>query len=327
MTTPRVIRVDREQPDPVAISEAAEILARGGLVAFPTETVYGLGADALDAAAVRRIYDAKGRPSANPLIVHVDSVERARSLAREWPPKAQALADAFWPGPLTLVVAKRPKIPDEVTAGLDTVGLRQPSHPVAIALIRAADRPLAAPSANRYTGVSPTRAEHVLQSLGDAVDLVLDAGPTDVGIESTVVAVHGERATLLRYGMVSLAQLESVIGSVATAAGAVDDATPRPSPGLSVRHYSPRAEVVLSRSQALDGAGPHDGVLAFEGATTGLAKFVRRMPGNPGDFARLLYQAFWDADAAGCERLWVEEPPDDPEWRAVRDRLERASRK
>ncbi len=214
----RRITVDPAEPDPVAIAEAAVLLRAGGLVAFPTETVYGLGAHALDPAAVRRIYKAKGRPAFNPLIVHVATAAEARELVLDWPARAQRLSTRFWPGPLTLVLPKVEAIPDEVTAGLPSVAVRVPSHPVALALLREARIPVAAPSANRSTEVSPTTADHVLRGLEGRVDLVLDGGATNVGIESTVVDLTGTTPRLLRPGMITLAQLEEVIGTVDAAA-------------------------------------------------------------------------------------------------------------
>ncbi|MBI4873456.1 MAG: threonylcarbamoyl-AMP synthase, partial [Acidobacteria bacterium] len=202
----------RQGRDAGVIQRAAELIRAGRLVAFPTETVYGLGANALDAAAVEKIFAAKGRPSTSPLIVHVDSEEMARTLARQWPDAAHVLVRRFWPGPLTLVVPKRECVPDVVTAGLATVGLRAPSHPLALALIRAAGVPIAAPSANRFTGLSPTTAEHVRRGLGEAADLILDGGPTVVGIESTVLSLAGQRPLLLRPGMVSREAIEALIG-------------------------------------------------------------------------------------------------------------------
>ncbi|MGH7647660.1 MAG: L-threonylcarbamoyladenylate synthase, partial [Gemmatimonadaceae bacterium] len=187
----RYLTVDPEQPDADIVRRAGDVLRGGGLVAFPTETVYGLGANALDASAVARIFSAKGRPTYDPLIVHVMNVSGARAVAREWPDTAERLAAVFWPGPLTVVVPKQPFVPDIVTAGLDTVAVRVPSHPVARAILEAAAVPIAAPSANRFTEVSPTRAEHVARTLGDRVDLIIDGGPTTVGIESTVVDVSG----------------------------------------------------------------------------------------------------------------------------------------
>ncbi|HEX4470144.1 MAG TPA: L-threonylcarbamoyladenylate synthase, partial [Gemmatimonadaceae bacterium] len=206
----RVIRVDPTSPEVSAIAQAAEILRGGGLVAFPTETVYGLGANALDAGAVERIYSAKGRPSFNPLIVHVPDADGARALASEWPEPASRVAEKFWPGPLTIVLPKRSVVPDNVTAGLDSVALRVPANPVALALLRAARIPLAAPSANRSTELSPTTARHVERSLGDRVDLILDGGQTSVGIESTVLDLRSTRAAILRPGVIGARELEAL---------------------------------------------------------------------------------------------------------------------
>ncbi|HEY0970121.1 MAG TPA: L-threonylcarbamoyladenylate synthase, partial [Gemmatimonadales bacterium] len=206
------IRVDPVSPGPQVLAHAASVLRRGGLVAFPTETVYGLGANALDSDAVARIYAAKGRPSFNPLIVHVADATAARTLATAWPEAAERLAAAFWPGPLTMVLPKQPRVTDLVTAGLPSVALRVPAHPVALALLRAAGIPIAAPSANRYTELSPTSAAHVERGLGDRVELILDAGPTRVGIESTVVDLTGERPVMLRPGIISADALAAVVG-------------------------------------------------------------------------------------------------------------------
>src|ERR1700690_3732720 len=204
-------------PDAESLQLGAELIRSGGLVAFPTETVYGLGANALDAAAVERIFKVKGRPRQSPLIVHVDSIEMARTLVLEWPAAADLLARRYWPGPLTLVLPKQPSIPDIVTAGLSTVGLRVPAHPLALALIRAAGVPIAAPSANPFTALSPTTAEHVRQSLGDAVDLVLDGGPATVGIESTVLSLAAAEPVLLRPGVIPLPEIELLIGPMRVA--------------------------------------------------------------------------------------------------------------
>jgi L-threonylcarbamoyladenylate synthase len=198
---------------------AAAVLRRGGLVAFPTETVYGLGADATNADAVTKIFAAKGRPSTNPLIVHVADAAVARRYATAWPPAAAQLADRFWPGPLTLVLPKAPDIVPAVTAGLNTVGLRVPDHPVALQLLREFGGAVAAPSANRSNRVSPTTADHVREELGDAVDLVLDGGPCRVGIESTVLDLTTERPTILRPGGLSREQIEAVVGPVGVADG------------------------------------------------------------------------------------------------------------
>src|SRR4051794_39087740 len=212
MTT--VLALHAIPPDPADVAVAAAVLHRGGLVAFPTETVYGLGANALDAAAVARIFAAKGRPATNPLIVHVAAAEHVWSVAADWPAVAARLAERFWPGPLTLVLPKAAAVPDAVTAGGPTVAVRVPAHPVALALLRAAGVPLAAPSANRSTELSPTTAGHVLHGLGGRIDLVLDAGPTAGGIESTVLDVTTNPPRLLRPGLVTPAMIEAVIGPI-----------------------------------------------------------------------------------------------------------------
>jgi L-threonylcarbamoyladenylate synthase len=226
---------------------AAELLRAGRLVAIPTETVYGLAANALDEAAVQRIFAAKGRPRSSPLIVHIADLAMARELAREWPPQAEKLAERFWPGPLTIIVPKSDKVPDIVTAGLPGVALRMPAHPVALAVIRAAGIPLAAPSANRFTQLSPTTAQHVREALGDAVDLIVDGGPCSVGIESTVISMTGPVPRILRPGMISRTQIEEVIGPVESGAG-------EESPGQHPKHYSPRTRVVIGQSPR-DGHG------------------------------------------------------------------------
>ncbi|MGB2636440.1 MAG: L-threonylcarbamoyladenylate synthase, partial [Candidatus Acidiferrum sp.] len=213
------------------IEKAAKILRSGGLVVFPTETVYGLGANALDAAAVKKIFALKGRPATSPLIVHVAGVEQARELAAEWSEEAEALARAYWPGPLTLVVPKQAMIPDEVTAGLGTVGLRVPRHPVAIELLRTAGVPIAAPSANRFTQLSPTAAQHVREAFGDETPFLLDGGPCEVGLESTVVAVTKDGLEVLRPGM-------AFVEDAVVAAETVEPA--HRSPGQHKKHYSPR---------------------------------------------------------------------------------------
>jgi L-threonylcarbamoyladenylate synthase len=293
------------------IARAAEIIRGGGLVAFPTETVYGLGANALDPAAVERIYEAKGRPPTSPLIVHVASIELARQLASHWPTAAERLARCFWPGPLTVVVPKHPSIPDRVTAGLPTVGLRMPAHPLALELIRAAGVPIAAPSANRFTGISPTTAAHVRSSLGDKVDLILDGGPTDIGIESTVVSLAGT-PVLLRPGMISRDQIEEEIGPVALA-GEIEGA--HPSPGMHERHYSPRARLVLLGKQGF----------AICGHSANGSGHVVPMPHSPDFYAADLYSVLHELDAEGWECISVETPPDTPQWAGVLDRLRRAA--
>ena len=295
------------------VAEAAEVIRSGGLVAFPTETVYGLGANALDAAAVERIFEAKDRPPTSPLIVHVASIELARQLSAHWPVAADRLARRFWPGPLTVVVPKHPSVPDRVTAGLPTVGLRMPAHPVALALIRASGVPIAAPSANRFTSLSPTTAEHVRRSLGDRVDLILDGGASHVGIESTVVSLAGE-ATLLRPGMISREQIEEVIGPVATA-GEVEGA--HPSPGMHERHYSPRTRLVLL---------PQHG-FTICGHSPGRSGHAFPMPASPDLYAADLYAVLHELDEEGWEVIFVETPPEDAAWAGIHDRLRRAASK
>src|SRR5690606_5060578 len=244
--------VDSARPYGPAIERAAEILRAGGVVAFPTETVYGLGANALDEAAVEKIFEVKGRPSYNPLIVHVGSTELARELVTEWPDAAGYLASRFWPGPLTLVLPKRPDVPDRVTAGLPTVAVRVPHHPVALALLRSSGLPVAAPSANPFTRISPTTAEHVRLGLGERVDMILDAGPTPVGIESTGLDLPGEVPRLLRPGTLSRAALEAIVGPIEVPGDASTEAgdAPRSSPGMVGQHYAPKGELRLFEPEA-----------------------------------------------------------------------------
>jgi L-threonylcarbamoyladenylate synthase len=302
------------------LARAAAILRNGGLVAFPTETVYGLGANALDARAVERIYQVKRRPSSSPLIVHVDSVEMARSVAREWPETAARLAQAFWPGPLTLVLPKNHLIPDNVTAGLRTVGLRQPDHPVAAALIREAGLPIAAPSANRFTGLSPTTAEHVLKSLGGEVDLILDGGPSLVGIESTVLSLVGPKPTLLRPGMISRERIEEVVGEIDALDAVADGA--HPSPGLHEKHYSPLTPLFLVDGSHL----PERGRGAYLWLThPHPASYAELMPADASGYAAILYETLHRLDEQSFDWIAVEQPPDWPEWQGVLDRLRRAS--
>ncbi len=326
------LRTPPDRPDPEVVRRAAEILRAGGLVALPTETVYGLGANALDAAAVRRIYAAKGRPSFNPLIVHVADAAQARTLAATWPETADRLAARFWPGPLTLVLPKRDHVPDEVTAGLGAVGLRMPAHPVALAIIRAAGVPVAAPSANRYTELSPTTADHVERSLGDRVDLIVDAGATTVGIESTVVNLTGARPAVLRPGGISRPELEAVVGPLDLATADASGEAPRLSPGQVERHYAPRAplRIVTPAELALRVREPGSralGVVAWEGLPLDPAPGVRVewLPADAAGFARGLYAALHALDDAGCSRILAPVVPAEAEWDGVRDRLARAA--
>jgi L-threonylcarbamoyladenylate synthase len=329
MTTP-LLAIDPDAPEPGAVRRAAELIRAGRLVAFPTETVYGLGADALDPAAVAAIFAAKGRPATNPVIVHVADPGGAVAVAADWPAAAAKLAGRFWPGPLTLVVPKRPEVPDIVTAGGLTVAVRCPAHPVAAALIRAAGVPIAAPSANRSTELSPTRAEHVLKGLDGRIDLILDGGPCPGGIESTVVDVTGGAVRVLRPGLVTVPMLEEVVGPVGASGGRQPpggEGVAR-SPGLMEKHYSPRTPVVLAADA--DEADRFHGEFRRAGLrviSVGFDLFWEYypMPGDPTGYAADLYAVLHDLDDGRYDRIVVELPPDAPEWAAVRDRLTRAA--
>jgi len=291
-----------------SLAHAAELIRAGRLVAFPTETVYGLGANALDAAAVARIFAAKQRPRSSPMIVHVDSVAMARSLSARWPEAAERLAVRYWPGPLTLVLPKKSAVPDIVTAGLATVGLRMPAHPLALALIRGAGVPIAAPSANRFTELSPSAAQDVPAELAD---FVLDGGPARVGIESTVLSLAGE-PLLLRPGVIPLPEIENLIGPVANGAAAAADAYP--SPGMHPRHYRPATSLYL--------VAPGDPLPSGHGAQLRLGQ---EMPADPREYAAALYRTLHRLDAEGLEWIAVECPPDTPAWAGVLDRLRKAA--
>jgi L-threonylcarbamoyladenylate synthase len=331
MTT--VLIVDRQHPEPGAIARAAAILRGGGLVAFPTETVYGLGANALDAAAVARVFEAKGRPPTNPLIVHLADINHATQVAADWPEVAGRLAERFWPGPLTLVLPKRPELPDVVTAGGPTVAVRVPAHPVARALLKEAGVPVAAPSANRSTELSPTKAAHVLCGLGGRIDLILDCGPTSGGIESTVLDVTTDPPRLLRPGLVSRSDIEAIVGPIVHPANSAEPSGdfPRRSPGQMPRHYAPRATLELadddgrSHVEALLARGQTVGWVTWPGAAK--VSGVRRveLPCEPVGYAAGLYAALHDLDAAGVERIVVARPPEGDAWLAVGDRLGRAA--
>lgn len=292
------------------IARAAECIRQGGLVAFPTETVYGLGANALDASAVERIYRAKERPWASPLIVHVADESMARSVAADWPRTAQLLSKAFWPGPLTLVVKKADIVPDVVTAGLNSVGIRTPSHPTALSLIRCAGVPIAAPSANRFSQISPTTAEHVRAGLGDRVDMILDGGPSQVGIESTVVSLTRMPPAVLRPGMITQQQLEDSAGI--RFERELNLPRIQESPGQTPRHYAPQTPFYVLEP----GASPPDG----RGS-------LLEMPDEPAAFAATLYARLHAADNENWEWIAIRKPPDTPEWAGILDRLQRASQR
>jgi L-threonylcarbamoyladenylate synthase len=305
------------------IARAARILRSGGLVAFPTETVYGLGADASSASAMAKLYAVKRRPADHPVIVHFASADAAFGWASEVPESARKLAKAFWPGPLTIVLKRSPKAQDFVTGGQDTVGLRLPSHPVARELLQLFGRGVAAPSANRFGRISPTTAAHVRADLGADVDLVLEGGPTEVGIESTILDLSGAGAVLLRPGRISRQELEQVVGSPVLEKSA---GSPRHSGGLE-RHYAPRTPARLVPAYDLDREiaclKEKVAVLAFSRPDERVDYWLR-MPRDPLAYAQKLYAALRELDSAGCAEILIEAPPEAPEWAAVGDRLKRA---
>jgi L-threonylcarbamoyladenylate synthase len=318
-----------------AIAQAAQVLAAGGLVAFPTETVYGLGADAANDSAVAGIFAAKGRPSDHPLIVHVPDAAAVTRFAAAVPPVAQRLMQAFWPGPLTLILPRRPEAGRAAASGQDSIGLRCPAHPVAHALLlacAAAQPPvlgLAAPSANRFGRVSPTAAAHVASEFGDAV-LVLDGGSTPVGIESAIVDCTRGVPVLLRPGTLTRAQIESACGERLWLPDELPGAAPRAS-GTLESHYAPQAKVRLMDANklqtALDVLGPDAAAIAVYARSPLRTRspHYRRMPDDAIETARQLFAVLRDFDAAGVKLIWIETPPDAPEWEGVRDRLRRAS--
>jgi L-threonylcarbamoyladenylate synthase len=304
------------------IKHAAELIRGGKLVAFPTETVYGLGANALDAQAVARIFEVKGRPNSSPVIVHVCNREMIDRVASAWPEKARVLDERFWPGPLTLVVPKTSEVPDIVTSGLPTVGVRMPAHPVAMALIEAAQVPIAAPSANRFAQVSPTTAYHVRRGLGDRVDYILDGGPCAVGIESTVLSLAEEVPILLRPGGISQQQIEELIGAITQAEH--DPTGAHPSPGMHPRHYSPRTPLYLVE----DGWVPTQGAGAYLQISCPAnvnPREVVLMPNEATEYAARLYGVLHTLDADGYDWIAVETPGPGAEWEGVLDRLRRAA--
>ena len=315
----------------VAVQRAAAALRAGGVVALPTETVYGLAANALDPAAVARIFEVKGRPANNPLIVHVAGLEMAKRCSARWPAMANRLARAFWPGPLTLVVNRAAFIPEIVTAGGATVGIRWPSHPFIQAVIRECGFPLAAPSANLSNQVSPTTAEHVGHQLGTRIPLIIDGGPSQVGIESTVLDLTGRQPRVLRPGMIHDDALLAVVGSLEEGPGAERVLK---SPGLFKKHYAPKARLVVWKWEtkadlealcAQLGVTPSRvHVLAYSHLPAGLGQ-VCVIPREPASFARALYAELHRCDAAGAELIIVEQPPEGSEWRALADRLNRAA--
>jgi len=316
------------------IELAAQLLRAGELVAIPTETVYGLAANALDEAAVAKIFAAKGRPQDNPLIVHVYDREQAQSLVKAWPFTAQRLAEAFWPGPLTFILQREERVPGIVSAGLSTLALRVPSHLAAQALLWAAGIPLAAPSANRSGSPSPTLASHVLDDLNGKIAAVLDAGPCAIGVESTVLDLTREIPLLLRPGGVSVEQLESVLGRRIELSPALAHALPTreaaPSPGMKYRHYAPRAQLTLVRGDLrsfFDYAVREkpDGLLVFGSDEISLNLPVLRYGDSPEEQARQLFARLREVDELGWRTVLVRCPPKEGLGLAVYNRLLRAA--
>ncbi len=332
----RVLQVDPQQPSAAALAEAADVLSRGGLVAFATETVYGLGALAIDPAAVDRIYQAKGRPPFNPLIVHVDEIVQARQCTAVWPAAADRLAGTFWPGPLTLVLPRSSLIPDVVTGGRQTVAIRVPLPLVARGLIERVGHPLAAPSANRSNRLSPTRVEHVLSDLDGRIDLILDSGPTSFGLESTVLDLTGSPFRILRPGPIGPEEIGHCLGGLDQVAFNREGVARHPgelpaSPGMLEVHYAPRTPA-LRVGAAADLARiswPANAALLVLGPTA-----LPDIPASlhlvelaePRAAAQRLYAILHEFDALHLDVIVIVMPPDQPEWRTIRDRLVRASR-
>ncbi len=354
----RPTRILRLADDPVLtnaqahpfLREAADCLAHGGLVAFPTETVYGLGANATDPEAVHTIFEAKGRPATNPVIVHVADRQQARTCVAHWTEDADRLADALWPGPLTIVLPRASIIPDVVTAGLNTVGLRMPDHDLARALIAEADRPIAAPSANRSTQVSPTTADHVLDGLDGRIDLILDGGPCQVGLESTIVDLSSpdQGLRILRLGTISNDRIAAILGR--PVAMPAHRSTPDPksqgetgatttaytSPGQMLKHYAPTIPTHQIDINTLhDRAWRGDEALLVLGIDLGQCggQEIFDVQGprvsvqlvDPKGAAHRLYATLREFERSGASEILIAGPPDAPDWHAIRDRIQRAS--
>lgn len=321
--------------DPAQITRAVALLTAGELVAFPTETVYGLGADAANPAAVAKIFAAKGRPADHPLIVHLPGAAWVERWARDIPQAAWDLAEAFWPGPLTLILKKQAWVPDAVTGGQDTVGLRVPGHPVALALLQAfaathASAGIAAPSANRFGRISPTSAAHVQEELGDKVALILDGGACQVGIESTIIDLSREQPEILRPGHIGPVLLGEVLGELP--AQQQSQGAPRVSGSLA-SHYAPLTPVrLIAPERLLDfltlerHAGIRCGVLAYDQPPqAGMPHLWQMLPADPAGYAHDLYAALRHLDHQQLDLIVIEAPPDTPAWSAVQDRLRRAA--
>ncbi len=315
------------------ISQAVQILTNGGLVAFPTETVYGLGADATNQVAVEKIFAAKERPHNHPLIVHLATIDEVTNWARDFPETAQRLSAAFWPGPLTMILTKQPQVLDVVTGKQATIGLRMPQHPVAQALLKAFGRGIAAPSANKFTRISPTTATAVREELGTAVDLILDGGDCRVGLESTIVDLSQGLPVILRPGMISAADIATVLGMDVVASQAHPGAQPR-APGMHHLHYAPKTRTHLVASTEmvalLQQIEPEEYPIALIMCTEQVLPthpdcHVVRLSNNPTAYARELYRTLRDLDQQGFRHLMIEAPPATAAWDAIRDRVLKAA--
>ena len=329
----------RPSEDATALEQAGALLRAGEVVGIPTETVYGLAANALDPMAVARIFEAKGRPQDNPLIVHIADLESVKDIATEFPPEAQALADAFWPGPLTIILPKQDRIPMVTSGGLNTVGIRFPSHPMAQAIIRAAGVPLAAPSANTSGRPSTTTAQHVMEDLNGKIAAVVDGGPCSVGVESTVVSLCGERPRLLRPGGISLEQLEQGLGTVEVDRALrekIDDTEKVSAPGMKYRHYAPKAPVTVvfgtpeaSANYIYAQLGENSGVLCFDDCAPRFAGAAVVETFGPSDDAaeqaREIFDALRRFDTTGCTEIYAQCPPADGIGLAVSNRIQKAA--
>ncbi len=322
--------------DDAAIENAVKLLRQGRLVAFPTETVYGLGADAANPDAVRRIFQAKGRPADHPLIVHISSVDSLNDWALTVPDAAQQLAARFWPGPLALILNKKPEVSLVVTGGQNTVGLRMPDHPVALNLLRAFGGGIAAPSANRFCRISPTQAVHVEEELGDTVDLILDGGACQVGVESTIVDLSGVRPKLLRPGHITRFDIEAVLQTelivVSPQSGQTNQSELR-APGMMAVHYAPKTVAMLCPTdrlpemiQELNFRNKKVGILAYslKQAESRLTRLIR-MPEQADDYAQALYASLRYLDSLQLDMILIERPPETEAWGAVNDRLGKAA--
>lgn len=335
----RVFPVDPQAPQAEAIAIAGRLIRRGGLVAFPTETVYGLGANAFDGAAIAKIFAAKGRPANDPLIVHIARFEQLAQVARQIPPQAHELSRRYWPGPLTLVLKKAERIPANLTAHLDTVAVRMPDHEVALALLRAAKTPIAAPSANQFSRPSPTSAQHVIDDLKDLVDMVLDGGPTPIGVESTILSLIDDQPRVLRPGGIAVEALRSGLPDLDYAPQFLaDDDSAAPAPGSMLRHYSPRARVILfsgaddaqvaAAMRAEIASRQRVGLLASDADAAAFADLdiaIEQLGANEDDAARRLFAALRSLDQQGVDCILARAPEKTGLGLAVWDRLLRAA--